>query len=81
MLSEGGKMLERADRQVNMPEVVACICDKCGRKTDDEMEMQEFHMIRFTGGYGSVFGDMTEVECDVCQHCLKGMIGDIARTT
>ena len=54
-------------------------CDRC-KKTydvDDYLEIQEFHCIDFTGGYGSVFGDMFKVECDICQHCLKEMIGDI----
>jgi hypothetical protein len=41
---------------------------------DNLWEFQEFHLIRFTGGYGSVFGDGTEVECDICQHCLEKMI-------
>ena len=72
-------MIEKIDRQMNIPEVVAYICDKCGKRYDDEMEMQEFHMIRVGGGYSSVFGDMADVECDLCQHCLKKMIGDIAR--
>jgi len=73
-------MVEKKYRQVGMTEVTAYICDKCGRRYDDDIEMQEFHLIRFNGGYGSVFGDGTMVECDVCQHCLKAMIGDIART-
>ena len=66
--------------KIQLPEEY--ICDKCGRTHDceDVMEVQEFHFIRFTGGYNSVFGDETMVECDICQHCLKAMIGDIART-
>jgi hypothetical protein len=31
--------------------------------------------VDFIGGYGSVFGDETRVRCDICQHCLHGMIG------
>ena len=59
--------------------VTGWICDKCKKIYDinDYMEIQEFHHINFTGGYGSVFGDMNRVECDICQHCLKEMIGDI----
>lgn len=60
------------------------ICDKCGREfsndtIEDEIELQETHSIRFTGGYGSVFGDMVNVECDLCQNCLKELIGDFCR--
>ncbi len=55
------------------------VCDKCKEEYTGTMELQEFHHIKFQGGYGSVFGDMNEVECDICQYCLKDMIGDIAR--
>lgn len=51
-------------------------CDICGCKYDNEMDLQEFHHIDFTGGYSSVFGDMTRIKCDICQDCLKNMIGD-----
>ncbi len=56
-------------------------CDKC-KKTfgiKDSMEIQEFHHIRFEGGYGSIFGDGVGVECDLCQMCLYGMIMDCYR--
>jgi len=55
------------------------ICDKCKKEiTDplDQLELQETHRIRFTGGYASVFGDGNEVSCDLCQGCLKELIGD-----
>jgi len=62
------------------------ICDKCGKKYSSDVqaddwcfEAQEFHHISFTGGFGSVFGDMISVECDLCQHCLKEMIGNFCR--
>ena len=58
------------------------ICDKCGVEyTDgDQMELQEIHSIRFTGGYTSVFGDMQIIECDLCQHCLHKLIITFCRT-
>jgi len=52
-------------------------CDKCGKKYKygvDDFEMQEFRHINFIGGYASVFGDETEVNYDVCQHCLYTFI-------
>ena len=69
-------------KQVVKEKVVTTkICDKCGLEAtyDDVVEWQEFYHIRFTGGYGSVFGDESRIECDLCQKCLKGMIGDICR--
>lgn len=74
-------MLETVEEIYKSRKIVSITCDKCGRKIDDEMEMQEVFMLRHGGGYSSIFGDCVDVECDICQHCLKEMIGDIARTT
>lgn len=49
-------------------------CDICKKDYDDVLEIQEFHHIHFVGGYNSVFGDESMIECDVCQHCLYEMI-------
>jgi len=58
-------------------------CDKCGFSvtSDDEnfVDWQEFFSIRFTGGYGSVFGDMAEVELDLCQHCFNELLGKFVK--
>ena len=51
-------------------------CDRCNKEIIDEMEMQEMYQIKFVGGYTSVFGDMTSVSCDLCQECLKELIGN-----
>jgi len=61
--------------------IVGYECDRCGREysSDDWEEVQEFHHINFTGGYGSIFGDETTVECDICQNCLYIMIKDYMR--
>ncbi len=55
------------------------VCERCGKEYDsakDILEVQEFHHIGFVGGFGSVFGDGVEVTCDICQHCLKKLIGE-----
>ena len=52
------------------------ICNKCKKEVTDEMELQEMYSIRFKGGYTSVFGDGNNVSCDLCQQCLKELIGD-----
>ncbi len=53
-------------------------CDRCKKKitVDDEFELQETISISFEGGYSSVFGDGVIVECDLCQQCLKELIGE-----
>jgi hypothetical protein len=56
------------------------ICDKCNKKlNEDDLDLQETYSINFVGGYNSVFGDGTKVTCDLCQHCLFEMIGDICK--
>ena len=71
-------MLEIEKRVSTVKKVTAKICDKCGRKAtdDDIIEFQEFYRILFQGGYGSIFGDEQVVSADLCQHCLKKIIGD-----
>jgi len=57
-------------------------CDVCHKIFDpklDIFETQEFLYIDFRGGYGSVFGDENKVECDICQRCLKELLGKYLR--
>lgn len=55
-------------------------CDICGTEYEykdnqnNVFEIQEFLHIRREGGYGSVFGDTQEIECDICQDCLYKFI-------
>jgi len=71
-------MIKCETRMVEQTEPVKVICDICKKEylCDDVMEIQEFHHIRFTGGYHSVFGDGSTVELDICQHCLKEKLGE-----
>lgn len=57
-------------------------CDICGKKynlesneSEDVFEVQEFIHIKFTGGFGSVFGDGDTVRLDMCQHCFQDKLG------
>lgn len=57
-------------------------CDVCKRVFDpslDSMEIQEITEIHFIGGYSSIFGDGSEVSCDICQGCLKSLLGPYLR--
>jgi len=59
-------------------------CDKCkiDASSDKEIfEYQEFLRVRFRGGYGSVFGDGDICEIDLCQRCLKEVLGAYIRVT
>jgi hypothetical protein len=48
---------------------------------NDFYEYQEFLSIQFTGGYGSIFGDEANCELDLCQYCVKELLGSWLRIT
>jgi hypothetical protein len=69
-------------KKVKTEVVTELICDFCGKvahKDKDVFEFQEFHRVDFTAGYGSVFGDGNNVECDICQYCLHALIAKHSR--
>ena len=51
-------------------------CDRCRQTWQaDTVDAAEFTSIDFTGGYGSIFGDGSQVKLDLCQRCLKTALG------
>ncbi len=51
-------------------------CDRCERLADlGDMEFEEFVSIDRMAGYTSIFGDGHQVQLDLCQHCLKDVLG------
>lgn len=70
-------------RQIHVTEEIICdVCQKSFLTEDinDIGEIAEVRSIRFTGGYNSVFGDGTEISCDICQHCFKRLVGPYCKT-
>jgi len=64
------------EKRVREEEVeLAYVCDICEKKYDNIMQMQEFLVWRSYGGYESVFGDDSKLSLDICQHCLKSVLG------
>lgn len=60
------------------------ICDKCRREINyvfDCMALQEMLHISYISGYDSIFGDGSVVECDLCQKCMKELLGEYLRIT
>jgi len=55
------------------------VCDRCKKQIDDDMQLQESISLEFMGGFDSVFGDGITVEVDLCQDCLKDLIGEFCR--
>lgn len=69
---------------VTVRQVCAAVCDHCGRemvKRAHDGEWEERIAIAFRGGYHSIFGDGNAVELDLCQHCVKEVLGPWLRVT
>jgi hypothetical protein len=79
-------MIKAIEKNQTVDVIESIICDVCKKEyrpekhaNGDFIEIQEFTHIKFTGGYGSVFGDSFSFECDICQHCLKEKLGAYIR--
>lgn len=60
-----------------MEEIVSIICDVCKKEygKDDWQELDEFTHLNLEGGYFSVWGDGFSGSLNICQYCLKEMMG------
>jgi hypothetical protein len=57
-------------------------CDRCHRHAaEGEWEFLEFMSVEYKAGYGSILGDGNGVAIDLCQHCLKEVLGPWLRIT
>ena len=66
--------------EAQRPSTIAC--DKCGFEDDFKgIEGQEFLRHSDGAGYGSVFGDGNRVQIDLCQRCVKEVLGQWIRVT
>jgi hypothetical protein len=63
--------------KISVNEIESIVCDICGMiaTTKDFTEFQEMIQIKHSCGYGSIFGDESDIECDICQTCLKKLLG------
>ncbi len=68
------------DVQRTVREITGVECSKCKQIIDVEsdLEFQERMSYRTVGGYGSVWGDGTTVEVDLCQWCAYNLFKDFA---
>jgi hypothetical protein len=70
-------------RKKMVQEISGYVCDRCGREAaadnTNELEAEEFVSIERVGGYSSIFGDGNLISVDICQHCLKDVLGEWLR--
>lgn len=51
-------------------------CDRCGRHAEaHDFECPELLSINHKVGYSSIFGDTNRISMDLCQHCVKEVLG------
>jgi hypothetical protein len=74
-------MVKTKPKTVTLQETESIICDVCKREVPvkDFGEIQEFLHINELGGFESIFGDGTVIKCDICQECLKKLLGPYLR--
>lgn len=62
--------------------LAACTCDRCKRRlTPNDNEWQERLSFDHDCGFDSVFGDRNTVSLDLCQHCMREVLGRWLRIT
>ena len=69
-------------REIVATEPASITCDRCGRSAENEpgkFEFDEYLSIKHTCGYGSIIGDETKFQLDLCQHCVKELLLPFAR--
>lgn len=66
------------DVQITEQQLVLITCDRCKKTVtpDNIIEWQEFMSWRNTGGFGSVWGDGTQVSVDLCQQCTYDLFSE-----
>lgn len=51
-------------------------CDRCDKEAHrTEFDFEQMTSIGFDAGYGSIFGDGSRVEIDLCEPCLRATLG------
>ena len=69
-------------REMSIQEPASIICDRCGRRAENEsnsFEFGEYLSLDRIGGYGSIIGDGTRLQLDLCQYCIKELLSPFAR--
>ena len=67
-------------RKKMVQEISGFVCDRCGREAKAHQgEAEELVSIDRVGGYCSIFGDGNRISVDICQHCLKDVLGEWLR--
>ena len=75
------KKFKREKRTTTIEVTTGVECDVCKKVYDiDDLATQEILHIQHQYGYGSTeFGDMNEIELDICEKCMFERLGSYCR--
>lgn len=76
-----GEYVKVTKQEYQETSITCDVCDKIYDVENDPFETQEFTHIHMDCGYDSVFGDGSMIDIDICQHCLKSLVGNKVRVT
>ncbi len=66
--------------KIEILSISAKICDRCERRAKlNDPEFHEFITSDRIVGFGSIFGDGNSIHLDICQHCMKSLLGSWIR--
>lgn len=65
---------------VSQPAVQLISCDRCGfEASNEDMSFESIRSLKFCAGYASPLGDGNNVEIDICESCLRDVLGQWLR--
>jgi hypothetical protein len=65
--------------EIRHPVVDEVTCDVCSNVIEGDSE--EYVSVDFLAGFGNVFGDGNNIQCDVCMKCLLEKLGPYCRVS
>ncbi len=72
-------MIKTIKETVEQETIIGYKCNKCGKEATFEgdrcFDAQEYLSWRTQGGYGSIFGDGSTISLQLCQQCIKELLG------
>ena len=63
-------------KRTSVKAIKSITCDRCAVEIDaEDMEFSECTSISYRGGYKSIFGDGCDISIDLCQNCVREVLG------
>lgn len=68
-------------KRITQNVLVSVTCDCCKKEyfESDIFEVEEFLCLEKMAGYVSIFGDGNLIQLDLCQYCVKKLLGKYIR--